>query len=306
MTRAKQFPAHGWLGLLLIAIMWPVSWLRVQPLAEVSFFPLWLGYILTVDGVVLMRRGSSLLSRNRLAFAGLFLASAPIWWLFEFLNGFVKNWVYLGAEQYGPIRYFVQSSISFSTVAPAVFESAELIASFEFVKRFEGRRAVPASRPVLLGAFVFGLLSLAAMVMWPRYAFPFTWMCVFFILDPINYTLGWPSITTWMSRGDWRPVFALGGGALLCGFFWEMWNFYAWPKWTYHIPFVEFAHIFEMPLLGYGGYLPFGLELFAVYHFLRGLAGFAHVQYVRPWPDEVRAEIRDVWEARVEPEAIRP
>jgi hypothetical protein len=32
-------------------------------------------------------------------------------------------------------------------------------------------------------------------------------------------------------------------------------------------------HIFEMPALGYGGYLPFGLELFALYHFVIGLLG---------------------------------
>ena len=29
------------------------------------------------------------------------------------------------------------------------------------------------------------------------------------------------------------------------------------PKWVYFVPFVDFAHIFEMPLLGYLGYLPF-------------------------------------------------
>ena len=32
-------------------------------------------------------------------------------------------------------------------------------------------------------------------------------------------------------------------------------------------------HIFEMPLLGYGGYLPFALELYAVYHFVVGVGG---------------------------------
>jgi len=39
-----------------------------------------------------------------------------------------------------------------------------------------------------------------------------------------------------------------------------MWNFYSLPKWKYDVPFVNRFHIFEMPLLGYAGYLPFGLE----------------------------------------------
>ena len=47
-----------------------------------------------------------------------------------------------------------------------------------------------------------------------------------------------------------------------------MWNFYSYPKWIYHVPFVGFWHVFEMPILGYTGYLPFALELFALYHLI--------------------------------------
>ncbi len=31
-------------------------------------------------------------------------------------------------------------------------------------------------------------------------------------------------------------------------------------KWIYEVPFVSRFKIFEMPVLGYAGYLPFGLE----------------------------------------------
>ena len=65
-------------------------------------------------------------------------------------------------------------------------------------------------------------------------------------------------------RGDWRVVISLALGSLLCGFFWEMWNYYSYPKWIYHTPGAEFARIFELPLLGYGGYVPFALELYAM------------------------------------------
>jgi len=36
---------------------------------------------------------------------------------------------------------------------------------------------------------------------------------------------------------------------------------------------VDFLHVFEMPLLGYLGYLPFAWELFAIYHFVIGVTG---------------------------------
>ena len=48
--------------------------------------------------------------------------------------------------------------------------------------------------------------------------------------------------------------------ALICGFFWEMWNFFSLARWNYAVPFVHRFQIFEMPLLGYAGYLPFGAE----------------------------------------------
>jgi len=57
-------------------------------------------------------------------------------------------------------------------------------------------------------------------------------------------------------------------GAVICGFFWEMWNYFSYPKWIYHTPGANFLHIFQMPLLGYGGYVPFAWELFALRNFL--------------------------------------
>ena len=65
-------------------------------------------------------------------------------------------------------------------------------------------------------------------------------------------------------KGDCRPIISLSTGVLICGFFWEMWNYNSYPKWIYHTPGAEFLHVFEMPLLGYLGYIPFSWELFAL------------------------------------------
>jgi hypothetical protein len=43
-----------------------------------------------------------------------------------------------------------------------------------------------------------------------------------------------------------------------------------------------------MPLLGYGGYLPFSLELFAIYHLIVGLVGWEVGEaFVRIAPGQV-------------------
>src|SRR4051812_32841236 len=100
-TSFRQVP-QGWVGLLLMAICWPLNWGFADETRRTSylFFPIWLGYILTVDALVQLRSGNSLLRRSRLGFGLLFVASAPAWWLFEWINWRTRNWEYLGASQF--------------------------------------------------------------------------------------------------------------------------------------------------------------------------------------------------------------
>ena len=258
---------------MLVAVAWAASWLKLGPFGEYSFFPLWLGYILTIDALVFRRKGTSLLTRSPVAFGAMFVASVPLWWFFEGINHFTQNWHYLGAQEYSTLQYVLVASWNFSVVIPAVFETSELVGSLAFMRRFRRVAAVRASSQVLTAAMVLGLLSFLALLLWPRYAFPATWLCLFLLLDPINYLQGRPSVIARLRLGDWRLVVALGAGAVVCGWFWEMWNYWAFPKWEYSVSLVDFVHVFEMPLLGYGGYVPFGLEVYAVYHFLTGVVG---------------------------------
>jgi len=124
------------------------------------------------------------------------------------------------------------------------------------------------------------------MLAWPKLFFPFVWLSLYFILEPINVWLGYRSLATSTAKGDWRPVVALWVGVLITAFFWEMWNYFSYPKWVYSVPWGGCCHVFEMPLLGYGGYLPFALELYAVYHFIYGLIGQKNSEYVQIGQEE--------------------
>ncbi len=268
-TRSTPFLAlHGWIGLLLVAVFWALNWGLEGLRTHVLFFPLWLGYVLTVDALVLRRRGSSILTRSPRLFALLFLCSIPAWWLFEAINLRTQNWEYLGTEAIGPLTYFVLASIAFSTVMPAVFETAELVRSFGWVERLpRGGRLRPSAG--LAWAFLgIGVAMLALVLAWPTYFYPFTWGWAFFVTVAANLALGKHTLLHYTARGDWRPVLSLALGTLVCGFFWELWNYYAYPKWVYDAPGVNFWHVFEMPLLGFIGYLPFGFELHALVHLL--------------------------------------
>ena len=259
---------HEWIGWSLIAIFWPLNWFLPGRRTSFLFFPLWLGYILAVDGLVLRRSGTSLWTRFRREFVGLFFISAPAWWLFEVINRRTQNWEYLGGESFGAFEYFVLSTISFSTVMPAVFETAELVRTFPWIARFAPAWRLQSRPSVGFVCLATGMLMLALSLLWPRYCYPFVWGSVFLILEPLNAWLGRRHVWQDLQRGDWRPLVSLSLGALICGFFWEMWNYYSYPKWIYHTPGAEFLHVFEMPLLGYIGYLPFAWELYSLRNFL--------------------------------------
>lgn len=261
---------QGLAGLALIAVFWSVSWLHLDPIGRHSFFGLWLGYILLVDAVVLWRRGESLLTRNPAGFVLMFVASAPLWWAFEGINQLTDNWHYLGVSHYSALQYGLLATWNFSIVIPAVFETAQLLSAFGVIRRFRHGPKLRLPGPTLVAISAFGVLMIPAMALWPRFVFPVAWMSLFLIVDPVNLALGRPSIASDLRRGDWGNVAALALGALVCGWFWEMWNFRALPKWEYTIPYLGFARVFEMPVLGYLGYLPFGLEVYAGYHFLAG------------------------------------
>jgi hypothetical protein len=116
--------------------------------------------------------------------------------------------------------------------------------------------------------FGVGIAMLVLSMTWPERFYPFLWGSAFFLAEPVNAWRGRPSLLMALARGDWRPAAALAVGALVCGFFWEMWNFWSYPKWTYNTPGVEFMHVFEMPVLGFLGYPAFGLELLALLYLL--------------------------------------
>ena len=262
--RIRGWPARGWIGLGLAAIGWPLNWMVPGVRTAYLFFPLWLGYILVVDTLVWMRTRSSIWSRSRKDFLLLFCLSAPVWWLFELINLRTANWEYLGRELFSTFQFHLLCTIAFSIVVPAVFETAELIQTFRWTQRLRSGSHLPATSTVFVALFVIGLAMLIAMLLWPKTFYPFAWTSLVFVLEPINHWTKRPHFLQQLRTGDWRTVVSLAVGALVCGFFWEMWNYYSFPKWVYHTPGAEFWKIFEMPLLGYGGYVPFALELYAL------------------------------------------
>lgn len=258
-------------GISLVIISWIISWTRIPIIYEHPFFPLWLGYILTLNGLSEVLFRDSLLGRMKYGFLFLFLISIPVWWFFEFCNSFLQNWHYISPRPVSNLEFNIRATIDFSTVVPAV-----LSATFLFKKVLEKilnstRDKLRIKKFYLYFLILIGIVSFITMPIFPRETFPLVWISAFLIIDPINYLFGFPSVIKEISQGLRINFYSVAFATLFTGFWWEMWNFYSMPKWYYTIPYVGFFKVFEMPILGYLGYPFFGLEVLSFTYFAFGI-----------------------------------
>ncbi len=249
-------------------------YLKVEPFASWYFPIIWFGFIFLMDAVNYKLKGHSLMMSRKEQFFKSLILSSLIWWLFEILNLKTGNWSYVSSTFYNEswwIRFFIFRTIAFSTVLPAVIETFELIKTFKVFNKIKLEKHHEITHAFLNNIFLLGIFMLLLSIVYPTYFYPFIWFSFFFILDPINYLNSQPSIIGYWKFGNYKTPLVLIVAGTVAGILWEFWNYYAVIKWYYHIPFVDFFKIFEMPILGYLGYGPFALELFAMYYFARSL-----------------------------------
>ena len=267
----QRFPWWGWAGLAELAVAWVFCWAKfpfcraIQP--HISYMPLWIGYILVVNALCVRRSGTSPLTAHPLPYLLTFPVSALFWWFFEYLNRYVWNWYYLGVSEMGAGEYAFYATICFSSVLPAVTSTAALLHTFA---PFDDARFADL-KPVnmrswqtiaLLGTVA--AIGLTGIVFLPQYTFPLLWLSPLFAFLLIQTLLGEPCILGIPGGRNWALVLRFACAALICGLCWETWNYYAVAKWVYSVPFVHRFQIWEMPLIGFAGYLPFGVECAAV------------------------------------------
>ena len=227
----------------------------------------WTGYIFLVDSTLYQKKGYSLIQNE----AGRFLLTLPLstglWLIFEGYNLLLKNWEYLNIPA-NPLIAYPGYFWSFATILPALLETNALLEAWGLEKTF---RVKPSLLPkkALLFSFLLGLVFLIVpLVSRSVYDFPPVWLGFIFLLEPFNYQFGGESLLKKLERGEGERLFTLllSGGVM--GLLWEFWNFWAEAKWIYHIPDPTGLKIFEMPLLGFLGFLPFAVEFYVMYQFV--------------------------------------
>ena len=278
-----RLPAYGIIGVAVMALSEALMLVHVEPFWSWHTPIAWTGYILFVDGLVRARRGSSWLTQAKDEFVFLALMSIPLWLIFEGYNLLIRNWHYVNLPA-NPFWRTFGYAWSFGTIWPAMFETAELVATFRGVTRPGLKSEARSPKPIVTSvtsvvvasgrqpsrAAWLSIALGAAMLLWPLvrpspYLAAPVWLGFFFLLDPLNSRAGSEAVwDDWDGSARERLV-NLATGGMICGVIWEFWNYWARAKWTYTVPIFPNLKVFEMPLPGYLGFPAFALECFAMY-----------------------------------------
>ena len=137
------------------------------------------------------------------------------------------------------------------------------------------RARCPARRwsdNALTASAVIGAVCVIAPPFFPAaargYLWAFVWSGWVFLLEPFNYRRGAQSLYRDWETGQLARTLQLALAGLVCGVLWEFWNMWAYTKWVYIFPVGQDWKFFEMPLIGFLGFLPFALEYFVMFHFV--------------------------------------
>ncbi len=223
------------------------------PLADYTYAIFWWGLLLIVDAFNERRHGLSLWRGRSGAFLGITIPISTLFWLlFELLNLASPQWRYRGGidNLHAQVLF---GFISFATVIPIMVESYWMIGG-EFCLPAAFSRAFRRWKWLsILCGLVLAAIPLFNRVFWFNQGI---WLAPAFVLLPFTHARPCPR--------PGRFAAALAGSGLLAGFFWELLNFPARTHWEYMI-LPRAPHLFQMPLPGYIGFIPFALTALVAY-----------------------------------------
>lgn len=278
-TSKGQIPLWFWFGSFIFGVSliflwgifsepkWIVNWLLI---------PLFWGIIFIVDGIVYYRtRGESLVGSKPQTLIAIAICSVGGWLFFEFLNFFVhKNWYYPFGNLISAEQFLLYSSIGSSALLTIVFEWYMLLKTFpKIANKYSQGPRIQISRKIWYYVLFISLALLFLIPFLPNQLFFVIWLVpMTSLLSVLHIRNMWSPFTPIINKGNWGPLALICLSYLIQGFLYEFWNYFGAHHnadgtivsynpgyWVYSIPYVQKFHIFEMPLLGLFGYLPFGL-----------------------------------------------
>lgn len=268
-------------------------WPTIARAVAIFLTPLcWTGLLFLLDGILHRpnrREGAAWHSPIRSRpwrFAAIYLLSIPVWLVFDWVNfWFIDAWRYHGLPEDFFIRY-AGYFLAFGAICPGMFLVADIVQR-KGLAHLRCRPFDPGPAVCVTLVLIGGAMALYPFLVRDPVGSLTLWLGWFFLLDPINERLGVPSILGDWRRGRYGRTASLMIGGAVCGLMWEFWNYWAMAKWTYNLPFLgslESISYFEMPAIGFLGFLPFALECWAMVQSILWMAHKLGLRRIEPLP----------------------
>ncbi len=226
----------------------------------------WWPLLIVMDSLNFRISGSSPLSDSPKKFVFAAFISIPVWLVFELFNLRLQNWSYHTLPPELPLRW-LGYCLAFASVIPALLELSALFQTALKGKTISFFRLKTTSS-FLNGYILLGFLLLILSALFPNLFFPLVWLGFIFLLEPVNYRLKIDSLLADAERKFGNRIMSWLLAGFVAGLLWETLNYWAGSHWEYTLPYLDFGRIYQMPVFGFGGFLPFAIEVFAMYALL--------------------------------------
>lgn len=276
-VKKVSFPIWFWIGLVLWGTTFTINTLVIdypKIILNWSAIPLFWGFAFMLDGWVYVRQGGkSMISKHPQATIGIGVSGISGWLIFEYLNFFVDdNWFYPKADLIGSNEFVIYAVLGSSGLLIPTIIIYHLLTTFDWLNfKYKNGPKIslsPFAQNIVLAVALGGLFLTS---FFPDQLFTILWFAPLIILLVVLEKMKvWTPVTP-IKNGDWSYTALTALSYLIFGFLLECWNYlsgthdggelvtYCPDYWVYSIPYVSVFHVFEMPILGFVGYLPFGV-----------------------------------------------
>jgi hypothetical protein len=273
-----SFPRWGWLGAFLLVTPLIFLWGHFSGpklLLHWAWIPVFWGYTFLMDAWLYVRSGGkSILKNSPKEMIAIGIAAMGGWMLFEYLNFFVDdNWYYPNGDSIPHEEFLLYAIVGSSGLIPVIFVIYRLLNTFPNIRnKYSHGPAIVLKNwhvNVLLAVFMTGMFLIS---FFPDQLFGLLWIAPMAILALVLDKIGLWTPFTGLKTGNWSPLLKYTLTYLVYGLSLECLNYFSAlhptgqplithtpAVWVYSIPYVNYGYLFEMPLLGYIGYLPFGV-----------------------------------------------
>lgn len=277
-VRQVSWPWWFWLGSISFGVCIVLLWSKATwptTLLHWSDFPLFWGLVLLLDGIVYKRNGGkSMMSERPQEMIGIGVSSALGWMLFEYLNFFVDdNWYYPFGNIIDREQFLLYAILISTGLLPLSFVFYDLFNTIPVLeKRFTLGPKIIFGETFKTIVLIVATASLFLSGLYPDQLFFVLWLSPAFVIGLTLDKLGiWTPLRS-IGKGNWRPTLVFALTYLAAGLCLECENYFSAARsggnvlfseapafWRYNLPYVNKFHLFEMPVLGFFGYMPFSL-----------------------------------------------